>query len=53
MEVYIQVNKQMSYMYMAVRMVGYMIRYILVPVLIADPQATVVLLAYLSAYLAL
>ena len=43
----------MSYLYIGVKMVGYMIRYILVPVLIADPQATVVLLAYLSAYLAL
>ena len=51
--VYIQVNKQMSYLYMAVRVVGYMIRYILVPVLIADPRATMVLLAYMSAYLAL
>ena len=33
MEVYIQVNKQMSYMYMVVRMIGYMIRYIVVPLL--------------------
>ena len=44
----------MSYLYMVVRVVGYMIRYILVPVLIADPpRATMVLLAYMSAYLAL
>ena len=41
----------MSYLYMAVKMIGYMVRYILVPVLIADPPATVVLLTYVCAYL--
>ena len=51
--VYINIHKQMSYLYVAVKVVGYMIRYILVPVLIADPRATMVLLAYMSAYLAL
>ena len=51
MGVYIQVNKQMSYLYIGVRVVGYMIRYILVPVLIADPRATVILLTYMCAYL--
>ena len=50
-EVYIQTNKQMSYLYIGVRVVGYMIRYILVPVLIADPRATVLLLTYVCAYL--
>ena len=40
----------MSYIYMAVKVVGYMIRYyILVPVLVADPRATVVLLTYVCA----
>ena len=51
MEVYIQTNKQMSYLYIGVRVVGYMIRYILVPVLVADPRATVLLLTYMCAYL--
>ena len=31
MEVYIQHNKQMSYMYTVVKMIGYVIRYIVVP----------------------
>ena len=51
MGVYINLHKQMSFMYMTVRVVGYMIRYILVPVLIADPRATVILLTYMCAYL--
>ena len=36
---------------MAVKVVGYMVRYILVPVLVADPRATVILLTYVCAYL--
>ena len=44
MEVYIQANKQMSYLYIGVKVVGYMVRYIVVPVLVADPRATVILL---------
>ena len=39
-------------MYTVVKMIGYVIRYIVVPLFCADPRACLVLIAYMSAYLA-